>query len=210
MNKGKYVTREEIREEAVKALHKSRVTKYFSFKAEKRKFRWTEKKQAVNERKANAGKYGLVTKSKLRAEEVIAAYRTLLVVEDVFLVLKNILDLRPFWHKCDTNIEGHVLLAVWSYLLYRSMETLMEKKGLALPVTRALNAIKEVRAVEVALREKAIWKLMKVPAEAEQVFEAVGITNLKSRFNQWALDAPAYCYQPRFVDKKRRAKSQTK
>ena len=210
VNKGKYVTREEIREEAVKALHKSRVTKYFSFKAEKGKFRWTEKKQAVNERKANAGKYGLVTKSKLRAEEVIAAYRTLLVVEDVFLVLKNILDLRPFWHKRDTNIEGHVLLAVWSYLLYRSMETLMEKKGLALPATRALNAIKEVRAVEVALREKAIWKLMKVPAEAEQVFEAVGITNLKSRFNQWALDAPAYCYQPRFVDKKRRAKSQTK
>ena len=55
-----------------------------------------------------------------------------------------------------------------------------------------------------AMREKAIWKLMKVPAEAQQVFEAVGVTNVKSRFNQWALNAPAYCYKPRFINKKRR------
>ena len=80
------------------------------------------------------------------------------------------------------------------------MEALMEKKGLDLPAPRALNAIKEVRAVEVAMREKAIWKLMKVPPEAAQVFEAVGIKDLKSRFNQWACNAPAYHYEPRFVN----------
>jgi transposase len=194
VNKGKYVEREVIREQAVKALHQSRVKKYFSFTAEKGKFSWTEKEKEVDERKADAGKYGLLTKSKLKAE-------------DVFLVLKGVLDMRPFWHKCDDNIEGHVLLAVWSYLLYKTMETLMEKKGLDLPAPRALNAIKEVRAVEVAVREKAIWKLMKVPAEAEQVFEAVGINDLKSRFNQWACDASAYCYQPRFINKRRRAET---
>jgi transposase len=207
VNKGKYVEREVIREQAVKALHQSRVKKYFSFTAEKGKFSWTEKEKEVDERKADAGKYGLLTKSKLKAEDVIGAYRTLLVAEDVFLVLKGVLDMRPFWHKCDDNIEGHVLLAVWSYLLYKTMETLMEKKGLDLPAPRALNAIKEVRAVEVAVREKAIWKLMKVPAEAEQVFEAVGINDLKSRFNQWACDASAYCYQPRFINKRRRAET---
>ena len=207
VNKGKYIECEEIRERAVIALHQSRVKKYFSFTAKKGEFSWTEKESAVNERKADAGKYGLLTKSKLKAEEVISAYRTLLVVEDVFLVLKSILDMRPFWHKCDDNIEGHVLLAVWSYLLYKTMETLMEKKGLDLPAPRALNAVKEVRAVEVAMREKAIWKLMKVPAEAEQVFKAVGIDNLKSRFNQWASNAPAYCYQPRFINKRRREKN---
>jgi transposase len=202
VQKGKYIEREEIREAAVKVLHESRVKKYFSFDAEKGKFRWREDERAVKERKADAGKYGLMTRSKLKAEEVLSAYRTLLVVEDVFLVLKDILDLRPFWHKCDDNIEGHVLLAVWSYLLYKSMETLMEKKGLDLPAPRALNVIKEVRAVEVATRDQAIWKLMKVPTEAQQVFEAVGITNLKSRFNQWARNAAPYHYEPRFIKKK--------
>jgi transposase len=201
VRKGKYIESEDIRVEAEKILHQSRVKKYFTFQAEKKKFRWKEDERAVNERKANAGKYGLFTRSNLEGEEVLSAYRTLLVVEDAFLVLKSILDLRPFWHKCDDNVEGHVLLAVWSYLLYKSMETLMEKKGLGLPAPRALSAIKEVRAVEVAIREKAIWKLMKVPSEAKQVFEALGINNLKSRFNQWARNAPPYHYQPRFIKK---------
>ncbi len=201
VKKGKYVKREEIREEAVKVLHQSRVKKYFSFEAEKGRLSWTEDEKAVNERKADAGKYGLLTRSKLNAEEVISAYRTLLVVEEVFLVLKDILDMRPFWHKCDDNMQGHVLLAVWSYLLYKTLETLMEKRGMDLPTPRALNAIKEVRAVEVAMRDKPIWKLMKVPSEAQQVFEAVGINNLKSRFNQWARNAPPYHYQPRFIKK---------
>ena len=201
VKKGKYVKREEIREEAVKVLHQSWVKTYFSFEAEKGRLSWTEDERAVNERKADAGKYGLLTRSKLNAEEVISAYRTLLVVEEVFLVLKNILDMRPFWHKCDDNIQGHVLLAVWSYLLYKTLETLMEKRGLDLPTPRALNAIKEVRAVEVAMRDKPIWKLMKVPSEAQQVFEAVGINNLQSRFNQWARNAPPYHYQPRFIKK---------
>ena len=201
VKKGKYVKREEIREEAVKVLHQSWVKTYFSFEAEKGRLSWTEDERAVNERKADAGKYGLLTRSKLNAEEVISAYRTLLVVEEVFLVLKNILDMRPFWHKCDDNIQGHVLLAVWGYLLYKTLETLMEKRGLDLPTPRALNAIKEVRAVEVAMRDKPIWKLMKVPSEAQQVFEAVGINNLQSRFNQWARNAPPYHYQPRFIKK---------
>ena len=109
--------------------------------------------------------------------------------------------MRPFWHKCDDNIQGHVLLAVWGYLLYKTLETLMEKRGLDLPTPRALNAIKEVRAVEVAMRDKPIWKLMKVPSEAQQVFEAVGINNLQSRFNQWARNAPPYHYQPHFIKK---------
>lgn len=200
VTKGNYVEREEIRVQAEKIVHQSRVKKYFTFQAAEGTFSWKEDQSAVNARKADAGKYGLITRSKLKAEEVLSGYRTLLVVEDVFLVLKDILDLRPFWHKCDENIEGHVLLAVWSYLLYKTLETLMEKKGLDLPAHRALDAIKEVRAVEVALREKAVWKLMKIPREAQEVFEAVGINNLKGRFHQWAENAPPYHYQPRFIE----------
>ena len=205
---GKYVEREAIREQAVKALHQSRVKKYFSFTAERGRFCWTEDAEAVGERKAEAGKYGLLARARLSPEDVLSAYRTLLVVEDAFQVLKDLLDMRPLWHKCDDNLEGHVLLAVWSYLLYKTLETLLEKKGLELPTPRALNAIKEVRAVQVALREQAVWKLMKVPPEAQQVFEAVGIKDLKSRFHQWARGAPAYSYEPRLVNRESTAETE--
>ena len=201
IEKGNDVKREDIRVEAEKILHRSRVTKYFTFRARKGKLTWEEDHEAVAQRKANAGKYTLLAACDLPAQEVLRAYRTLLAVEDAFLVLKDILDLRPFWHKCDDNIEGHVLLAVWSYLLYKALDTLLAKKGIEVSTPRVLNAIKEVRAVEVAVRHKAIWKLMKVPTQAQQAFQAAGIDNLKARFNEWALNAPAYHYEPRVMKK---------
>ena len=199
IKKGKYVEAEDIRVEASKVLHQSRVTKYFSFTAEEGELAWTEDTDAVQKRKANAGKYALLGPCDLPGREVISAYRTLLAVEDAFLVLKDILNLRPLWHKCDENIEGHVLLAVWSYLLYRTLETLLEKKGIETSTPRVLNAIKEVRAVQVAIRDQAVWKLMKVPAEAERAFKACGINHLRARFREWAKNAPAYHYEPRFI-----------
>jgi transposase len=197
----KYVAAEDIRVEAEKILHRTGVKQYFTYDAEKGKVLWKENREAVEDRKANAGKYALLAKSRLPAEEVLSAYRTLIVAEDVFLVLKDILDLRPVWHKCDENVEGHILLAVWSYLLYRTLEAYLERAGIELPAYRALNAVKEVRAVEVALRERAIWKLMRVPPEAKKVFEVVGLRDYKGRFAQWAVDAPPYHYRPRFIAK---------
>jgi transposase len=197
----KVVAREDIKVEAEKILHRCRVKKYFTYTARKGKITWEEDVEAVELRKGNAGKYALLTTSDLTGEDVISAYRTLLAVEDAFLVLKNIIDLRPFWHKCDENIQGHVLLAVWSYLLYKTLETLLERKGIDLPAPRALNAIKEVRAVEVAVHDKPRWKLMKVNPEAEKVFNAIGVNNLKGIFNQWASNAHPYHYEPRFIKK---------
>ncbi|MDA1142466.1 MAG: IS1634 family transposase [Planctomycetota bacterium] len=197
VKKGKYTRAEDLRVEAEKILHQSRVKQYFTYQAEKGKLTWKENREAVDERKADAGKYALLARTKLAPEEALSAYRTLIAVEDAFLVLKDILDLRPVWHKCDENVQGHVLLAVWSYLLYKTLEAQLERSEINLTAHRALQAVKEVKAVEVALRDKAVWKLMKVPPEASQVFEAVGLMDVKGRFNQWADEALPYHYQPR-------------
>jgi len=194
---GKCVEANEIEVEAEKVLHECRVKKYFSYELGRGVFAWQEDRTAVEARKANAGKYALLTNSALPPEQVLSAYRTLLTVEDAFLVLKHVLDLRPFWHKCDDNVEGHVLLAVWSYLLYKTLEQRLKQKSIELSVPRVLNAIKEVKAVEVAIRDRAIWKLMKVPAEAEKAFAAIGLDDIKSHFKKWAKHAPPYHYCPR-------------
>ena len=191
------VAPEDIKVEAEKILHGSRVTKYFSDKAKEGKFTWREKRKAVEERKANAGKYALYTNSSIEAHQVLAAYRTLLQVEDAFLVLKNVLDLRPLWHKCDDNIEGHVLLAVWSFLLYKTMETLLGKQGIDISTERALNAIKEVQAIELGFRKESCWKLMKSSPEANRILKALGLPDFRAQFHHWAKDAPPYHYVPR-------------
>jgi len=43
---------------------------------------------------------------------------------------------------------------------------------------------------------------MRVPPEAEEVFQAVGIDNWKGRFHEWASTAPPYGYQARFINKR--------
>jgi transposase len=188
---------ERIRIEAEKALHQSGVRKYFSYRAERGALTWEEDVEAVEQRKREAGKYALRVKTELPAEDVVRAYRTLLACEDAFRVLKDELDLRPLWHQCDVNVEGHVLLAMWSYLLYKTLEVKLEQSRVETTAARALQAVKEVKAVEVTLRERPVWKLMKVSKEAEQVFAAIGIEDLKGRFHQWAKDAPPFHYQPR-------------
>ena len=70
----------------------------------------------------------------------------------------------------------------------------MEQKGIDSSALRALNAIK---AVQVATRDKAVWKLLKVPPQAIQAFEAVGVDDVNGHFKKWAANAPAYHYSPR-------------
>lgn len=193
----KGLTVESLRIEAEKILKGSGVKKYFSYQAASRSFTWEEDLQEVAERKADAGKYGLLAKTDLSGETVVGGYRTLLAAEEAFRVVKDELDLRPLWHKCDDNIEGHVLLAMWSYLLYKTLEVELEASQVDTTTARALQAVKEVRAVEVAVRERPIWKLMQVSPATERIFAALGIENLKGCFHQWAQGAAPFDYEPR-------------
>lgn len=194
---GQCQTKAAIETAAGKVLHRSGVSKYFTYEASEGHLMWQEDAEAVAARKQDAGKYGLVTTTELDVEEVLGAYRTLLAAEDAFRVLKDELELRPLWHQSDAHIEGHVLVAVWGYLMHKSVEVYLERAGVGLSVGQALEAVNEVQAVEVAVREQAVWRLTRVDGETERVFRAVGIDNLRGQFEQWAAEAPAYQYEPR-------------
>lgn len=202
---GRAVTEKEICVKAEKVLHNSRVKKYFSYEAGPKSFKWTEDGGAVSARKANGGKYGLLTNTQLPKEDILETYRTLLLVEDAFRVLKNELNFRPLWHKCDINVEGHVLLAVWSLVLYRTLEKQLKRSGVELEVPRALNAVKEVCAVEVAQRNRPVWRMVKASPEAKQVFKALGVLDLKQTFGQWSRSATPYSYVRRCIRDEQRS-----
>jgi len=197
VGESKLKTAKAIEAAAGRVVNRSGVSRHFSFTAKEQGLEWREDTDAVAARKADAGKYALVTSTKLKAEEVLGAYRTLLAAEDAFRVLKDELDLRPLWHQSDGNIEGHVMVAMWSYLVHRTLEARLEGAGVSLSPARALAAVGEVQAVEVADRDEAIWKLVRVGPDAEKVFQAVGIENAKERFAQWAKGAPTYHYEDR-------------
>jgi len=194
---GYYKTQEDITIAAEKILHNSRVKKYFSYQAEDGIFDYQENHDQVKRQKEQAGRYALLTESNLEIADLINGYKTLLAVEDAFRVMKNDLDLRPLWHKCDDNLEGHVLLCVCSYLFYKMLDIFMLKASLATTPERALQAIKEIRAVGVEKNGGHQWKLMRIPEDTQKVLNAIGIKDAKKIFKRWAANAPSYHYEPR-------------
>jgi transposase len=188
----------QIKVNAEKVLHQSRVKKYFPYSVESERFTWTEQRAMVEERMQEGGKYALITNTNLSKEDVVDAYRTLLTVEDAFRILKDQLDCRPIWHKCDENLNGHLVLAVWSYLFFRTLEAMLGRAGFEeVVVPRLIHAVKELRAVQVACRQKPIWRMTKPCPKTVQVFKALGLPDLKAAFDQWAKESAAYDYQPR-------------
>ena len=55
-----------------------------------------------------------------------------------------------------------------------------------------LEALKEVRAIEVSVGEPAAWKLMRLAADAKRVLAAAGIKDVGRRLDEWCQGAPHY------------------
>jgi hypothetical protein len=81
--------------------------------------------KAAIEREANLdGKFLLRTcDPKLSAEDIALGYKQLLEVERGWRDMKQIIDLRPVYHRAETRIRAHVLLCWLALLLIRIAET---------------------------------------------------------------------------------------
>ena len=192
-----YKSKEEIVVAAEKVLHNSRVKTYFTYTARDQYFSYEEKDKLIELRKNQAGRYALLTESDHELADIIKGYKTLLTVEDAFRVMKNELDLRPFWHRCDDNLKGHVLLCVCSFLFFKMLDTFLIKTSVPSTPERALQAIKEIRTVGIEKKDKHQWKLMRIPKDVKKILEACGIQDAQKTFSQWATNAPAFQYERR-------------
>ena len=55
---------------------------------------------------------GIANQYRSWKKDVALKYKQLLMVEDIFRIMKSILDTRQVFHKCDDNISGHVLTLI--------------------------------------------------------------------------------------------------
>ena len=79
----------------------------------------------------------------LGAVEAVRAYQELWRVEAAFRSMKDVLELRPIWHRTDERVP-HVLVAALALTFDRILQRKLEKAGLP----RAAWAALEVSLVE--------------------------------------------------------------
>jgi transposase len=145
---------------------------------------------AIAEEAKRDGYFGIITNIKgMKAEDIVANYKTLWEVEDAFGELKGTLKARPVFHWSDDRIIGHLTLCFMAYLCEALMTKSLREKGFVLDtlatakkiieqrpltVVEAMRELNEVRAIPVTLRGKTTWVRTDIAGNANKLLAAVG------------------------------------
>lgn len=97
------------------------------------------------------GLKGYITNTKLNADEVIAQYHGLWVVEKAFRISKNNLEMRPIFHFTEKRIEAHICICFIAYKVYKELQRLLPLYGIDMSIDKVLNIAKTITTVSVNL-----------------------------------------------------------
>src|SRR5689334_15298612 len=94
------------------------------------------------------GKYVVMTREKdLGILDAVALYKELTEVESGFRQLKDVLGMRPIYHRIEPRVRAHIFVAALALLVQRLLGRRLEEAGVDLSPARALQALATVRLV---------------------------------------------------------------
>ncbi len=154
--------------------------RYYDWAYTDRRFRFFEHPVNLKREEAYEGTYVIQTEEpQLTPVEAVRIYKELSEVERAFANLKDIIELRPIYHRTDPRVEAHIFVAALAFLLHRMIEKKLKAAGLDLSATEALHVLRTVRLVEFTLgRGQTKRSVTRGSARAATILAALGITNL--------------------------------
>lgn len=169
---------EKIGAAAARILSRNHGHRYYSWKLEEGEFRYFEHPNLERE-KAYEGKYLIQTEEVgLGPVEAVVAYKELGEVERAFRDLKDLIGMRPFYHRTANRVRGHIFVATLAFLLERALEKKLKAKGVGLSPRDALQALETVHVVETEIGTHLKVGVNGGSGRARQVLAALGITKL--------------------------------
>ena len=143
-------------------------------------FDFFEDKDKLQAEIAREGKYILQTDNPdITAVEAVACYKELNTVEQGFRDLKDVIQMRPVYHKTDERIEAHIFVASMALFLKRSLEYQLADK---LPQISATDAFAAMNSVGIAELNFAGQRKRLVSAggrDARRIIAALGIRDIE-------------------------------
>jgi transposase len=126
------------------------------------------------------GKYVIATSEKdVGAQEAVSWYKELIEVEHSFRQVKDVLALRPIYHRMASRVKAHIFVAALALLLQRLLQRRLQEAGVTLSASEALTAVSSVRQVTFRVNETPRSGVSAANARAQQVLRALGITELR-------------------------------
>jgi len=177
---GRLKSAEKIGAAAAAILARNHGHRYYDWRLDNGVFRFFEHPLHFTREQAYEGKYIIQTEEKnLSPLEAVQIYKELSEVERAISNIKDVIEMRPIYHRDADRVRAHVLVAVLAFVLHRAIEKKLKAAQLDLSATEALTALKTVRVVDIDLgngtRKRCVTKGSQ---RAAQILRALGISQL--------------------------------
>ncbi len=140
------------------------------------RFKFYEDQEKLAAEMLHEGKYILKSSdSGLTAIEAVACYKELNTVEQGFRDLKDVIDMRPIYHKSDERIEAHIFVASLALFLKRTLEYQLSFKLPELSATDAFAAVKSIGLAELNFGGETRRLVSGGGRDARRILAALGI-----------------------------------
>jgi len=117
------------------------------------------------------GKFLVSTSSmKMDAADVVAGYKQLWAIERVFRDMKNILDIRPVYHRLDDRIRSHILICWLAMVLVRYAENMTDKSWYQIE-----TALADLTTGLIESDKVNLWYCSDISDEAQDIFKKLNI-----------------------------------
>jgi transposase len=164
-------------ERALRAHHGSR---YYTWELCNGSFTFREDPQRFPQEQRLEGRYVIASSEKdMTALEAVAWYKELIEVEQGFRNLKDVLALRPIYHRVEPRVKAHIFVAFLALLLQRLLTKRLKEAAVDLSAPHALQAVETLRLVEFKVDRRKRQGVSRGSAHARQVLKALGITEKK-------------------------------
>jgi transposase len=168
---------EKIGEAAGRILARHHGHRYYGWALQDGRFRFVEHPVHFAREQAYEGKYVIRTEEPhLTPVEAVQAYKELSEVERAFRELKDVIELRPIYHRRKERVQAHIFVAALAFLLDRALEKRLKAARVAMSAAEALKALRTLHVVDLVVGSTRKRGVTGGSARARQVLAALGIT----------------------------------
>jgi transposase len=174
---GKLTDPEQIGAAATRALQAHHGYRYYRWELRAGAFHYEEDPVRLPQEKRLEGRYVIATgERELGLLDAVAWYKQLMDVERSFRQLKDVLALRPIYHRVAPRVQGHIFVAALALLVQRLLERRLDDAGVELSATQSLQAVETIRLVNFKVDNKRRQGVSTPSGRAGQILKAVGVT----------------------------------
>jgi transposase len=173
---GRLKAPEKIGEAAARALNRHHGHRYYGWELREGAVHFFEHPVHLERERAYEGKYVIQTEeSQLGPVEAVRVYKELSEVERGFRELKDIIEMRPIYHRTKPRVEAHIFVAALAFLLDRALEKKLHANGVDLSASAALEALRTIHVVDLKVGQMPKRGVTAGSSRARQVLAALGI-----------------------------------